>query len=353
VARIFISYKRSDGHGGRIYDSLRERMPDDELFMDVETLMPGSDFEARIRDFLADCDIFLAVISPAWVEQFHGRKGGEYIRLEMEAALRSAAWLIPVLVGGARIPEKLPRAVRGLAAHHAIELSDERWSYDAGRLVDCITDVMATRRKEVLADHGSAGSGDGEIGAREQWQEDVLDEGPEAAAATGTAPTGLEAATPGAPEVVVPGAAEQLPDLAAWACRRLALDGIATRTTPTARGVAIVCQVDVRIPRVSRAIPRLSANAVVELRESGPDIEVVLIRSPFMMKAMIAAVGFAARLPVMGVAVAGGAVYRSVHQRRLERRCQAIMSDMRTVGVAAVVDGSDDAAGRPAGSLDE
>lgn len=139
--RIFISYRRADapGHAGRLYDSLRRSLPEsDDVFMDVVALRPGLDFRTAVADFLATCDIFLAVIGPSWEHSDRRRGSEDYVMTEIETALRSSVYLIPVLVGGARMPSKLPASVRDLAHKHAVEMSDLRWSYDLAQLLDVI-----------------------------------------------------------------------------------------------------------------------------------------------------------------------------------------------------------------------
>ena len=62
--RVFISYRREDtpGYAGRVYDSLAERFGEDRLFMDIDTIRPGSEFTEVITEALAECDVLLALI---------------------------------------------------------------------------------------------------------------------------------------------------------------------------------------------------------------------------------------------------------------------------------------------------
>ncbi len=72
----------------------------------------------------------------------------DFVRLEVETALeRADVTVIPVLVGGARMPDPddLPPGVAPITRRNAIELSDGRWRYDVGRLM--------TRLEELLAGH--------------------------------------------------------------------------------------------------------------------------------------------------------------------------------------------------------
>lgn len=152
--KLFISYRREEtaGHAGRLYDAIAARFGDENVFMDVE-LAPGLDFVEQIQTAVDDCRALLVVIGPRWVSTASaGGDGtprlaepGDFVRLEVETALRRAdVRVIPVLVAGAIMPrpEQLPESLRTLARRNAIELSDGRWRFDVGRLVDALDDTV-------------------------------------------------------------------------------------------------------------------------------------------------------------------------------------------------------------------
>src|SRR6185295_19480399 len=65
--------------------------------------------------------------------------------------------VIPVLVQGAGMPlaPSLPEPLKRLASHDAHDLSDERWTYDVGRLIDATEKLAGTagrsRRRPLIA----------------------------------------------------------------------------------------------------------------------------------------------------------------------------------------------------------
>ncbi len=65
---IFLSYRRDDTRhlAGRLYDRLVERFGDGRVFMDVDSIEPGLDFEAVIDSAVASCGVMLALIGPTW-----------------------------------------------------------------------------------------------------------------------------------------------------------------------------------------------------------------------------------------------------------------------------------------------
>jgi hypothetical protein len=151
--KIFLTYRREEtaGHTGRIYDSLVERFGEAGVFMDVD-LEPGVDFVDRITRAVGACQVLVAVIGPRWtsVEDEEGTprlsEQGDYVRLEVETALRRPdVTVIPVLVAGARMPEpeELPDGLQALGRRNALELSDARWRYDVGRLIEALEERVA------------------------------------------------------------------------------------------------------------------------------------------------------------------------------------------------------------------
>jgi hypothetical protein len=152
---VFISYRREEtaGHAGRLYDEMVERLGAGNVFMDVD-LEPGIDFVERITTAVGGCRALLVVMGPRWAVGADGNgqpritDPADFVRLEVETALaRPRVTVIPVLVAGARMPapEQLPEPLRPLARRNAIELSDQRWRYDVGRLLDAIAGLLAPR----------------------------------------------------------------------------------------------------------------------------------------------------------------------------------------------------------------
>lgn len=148
TGKVFISYRRREtaGHAGRLYDRLSEHYGDERVFMDLR-MDPGVDFVTTIEDAVDSCGALLSIIGAQWLTMTdeHGRRRlddpDDYARLEVETALtRQDVRVIPVLVQDARMPEpeELPPSLQPLARRHAIELSDERWDYDVGRLLEVL-----------------------------------------------------------------------------------------------------------------------------------------------------------------------------------------------------------------------
>jgi TIR domain len=121
--RVFLSYRRGDagGHAGRLADALVQRLGPRSVFQDVTAISPGQDYTVAIDRALADSDAALVVIGPGWLTAVTPQgtrrllEADDYVRLELARALDRDIRVIPILVGGARLPEaaELPGDLRG------------------------------------------------------------------------------------------------------------------------------------------------------------------------------------------------------------------------------------------------
>jgi len=136
MASIFISYRREDsgGHAGRLCDRLTARFGDDRVFLDIQDIRPGQNFATSIEDTIATCDCVIAVIGAHWLETIQKRADAtdDFVRHEIAAALKRRVTVIPVLMGGARMPaaHDLPPELAELSLLNAIEIRDERFDQD-------------------------------------------------------------------------------------------------------------------------------------------------------------------------------------------------------------------------------
>ena len=153
--RVTLNYRRDDtsGHAGRLYDALAERFGSENVFMDIDAIEPGVDFGEAIDRALASADAFICMIGMDWLQatDAQGRRRldnpGDFVRLEIEAALKRDIRVIPVLVRGAEMPQsdELPESLTGLARRNAIEIRDNSWHYDVGRLVRTLENIDRER----------------------------------------------------------------------------------------------------------------------------------------------------------------------------------------------------------------
>ncbi len=150
---IFISYRRSDTapYARSILESLQEHFHRKNLFMDIENIQPGSKFGLEIDKALTRVDAVIALIGRDWstVTDVNGNlrlhNPRDMIRYEIATAIEQHKRIFPVLVGGARMPDEddLPEPLKELSHFNAVELSDTRWAYDMGVLVNALKQARA------------------------------------------------------------------------------------------------------------------------------------------------------------------------------------------------------------------
>ncbi len=149
--KIFLSYRQDDasGHTELLYSRLANRYGQGAIFRDVHSIDHGEQFRKVIEQSLSQCAIVLVVMSKQW-----GRIAGpdgvarlndpdDSVRWEIESANARAVPVLPVLVGGAKMPDAidLPESIRELRSIKALELSEERWEEDFRRLVKRVNEM--------------------------------------------------------------------------------------------------------------------------------------------------------------------------------------------------------------------
>jgi TIR domain len=151
--RIFINYRRDDAPmaAGRLSDDLGRHFGDDRVFMDVDKIEPGMDFKEAINRGVGACDVFIAVIGNDWLtmRDATGRRRldnpDDYVRLEIEAALKRDVRVIPALVQGATMPgsDDLPPSLAPLATRNCVQLGDGvRWRSDVAGLMRALERIQ-------------------------------------------------------------------------------------------------------------------------------------------------------------------------------------------------------------------
>jgi len=140
--KIFVCYRREDsaGHAGRLYDRLNLRFPG-RVFMDVAGIGLGTRWAEVIEATLASCEVVLLLIGRRWLDRdADGRRRiddpDDPLRAEMRTALKLQRKIVPVLVGGAALPERdaLPADVAAAIDWQALRVDDDDFDHDAQRL---------------------------------------------------------------------------------------------------------------------------------------------------------------------------------------------------------------------------
>ena len=168
MSKILISYRREDSADvtGRIYDRLVQKFGRETVFKDVDSIPLGVDFRTFLDEQVAKCEVFLAVIGRDWMKK-QGSKGksrledpGDFVRIEIESALKRQIPVIPVLVRGASIPpaEQLQTSIQDLSYRNGFVVRpDPDFHRDMDRLIDYLKlqiQGLREHRKEQVSPFG-------------------------------------------------------------------------------------------------------------------------------------------------------------------------------------------------------
>ena len=156
---IVISYRRADTGMivGRIFEQLEAHFGKGAVFMDIENIPAGIDFRQHIEAILGKCDIVLALIGPHWANvDEHGQSRildpGDWVRIEIETALKKNVPVIPVLIDHTPHPkpEQLPDTLKALAFRQATDVAAGRdFHVHMRRLIRAMDHLLGRRPRWV------------------------------------------------------------------------------------------------------------------------------------------------------------------------------------------------------------
>ncbi len=157
--QIFISYRRDDAAyvTGHINDRLRKEFGDESIFTDVDNIALGVDFRTTLDQMVSQCQILLAVIGADWLTarnqegQLRLQDPADFVRIEIESALKRNIPVIPLLVADIKMPSKddLPDSLQDLAFRHATQIRPAPdFHNDLDRLINSLKKHLQTLPKQ-------------------------------------------------------------------------------------------------------------------------------------------------------------------------------------------------------------
>jgi hypothetical protein len=101
---VFVSYRRTgdDELVYRLCDLMRTEFGPGRVFVDIDTIRSGVPFVEAIDRALRDTDVVLVMIGPTWANRLD--EPGDFVRMEIDQALRLRKPCFPVLMKGAELP---------------------------------------------------------------------------------------------------------------------------------------------------------------------------------------------------------------------------------------------------------
>ncbi len=154
TVKVFISYRREDTkwQAREIFRTLTQRLPREHVFMDVDSIPPGTDFVSILEGWVDQCSVLLVLIGPNWVDAIDSKTSkrrlenpNDFVRIEVRKGLARGIPVVPVLIDGAQIPraEQLPYDLQPLVRRNAEFVELRTVEADVARLVNKLGVVPA------------------------------------------------------------------------------------------------------------------------------------------------------------------------------------------------------------------
>jgi hypothetical protein len=152
--KIFLCYRRKDteGFARGIYERLAGKYGHEQVYRDIDSTPAGVKYSSWIESRVGECSVMVVLIGDAWISA-QDRAGQrrldlakDWVRQEIEAALKRDVPIIPVLVQGAPMPseDELPPSIADLTGFQSAEITDSRWDFDVGLLIQAIDRLIAS-----------------------------------------------------------------------------------------------------------------------------------------------------------------------------------------------------------------
>jgi hypothetical protein len=152
---IFICYRGDDvpWAAETLAQIVRQRFGEDDVFLDHLSIHLGRDFEDVLWAQLAKSDVVVVVVGDRWLADTgdgrHIDSEGDFVRREIEFALRARVKLVPVLVDavGDLRPDLLPPSVRPLASRQRLRLRQRSSEADMKHLLEKLEELVPALRR--------------------------------------------------------------------------------------------------------------------------------------------------------------------------------------------------------------
>lgn len=147
-ARLFISYRRADTevYAGRMVDRLEGKLDENEIFIDVDAIELGRDFQIEVGKAINAAYLVLVLMGPDWLNARDNADRrridleDDPVRIEIEAALAAGKQIIPVLCGSATMPagDDLPPSIAPLSLYNAVRITAGKFRQEMAELEKAI-----------------------------------------------------------------------------------------------------------------------------------------------------------------------------------------------------------------------
>ncbi|MBR1633519.1 MAG: toll/interleukin-1 receptor domain-containing protein [Lachnospiraceae bacterium] len=144
---VFIGYRRETGAetAKHLRDVLKARGY--RVFFDTDTLSAGN-FDEELLRTVKECDDYIIVLSLGTLDRCWDE--GDWIRRELECALKTGKNIVPIMFDDFAFPEKLPEEINEIRWKSGIQVNVQYFDAAVNRLITFLTkkpwDVVIKRR---------------------------------------------------------------------------------------------------------------------------------------------------------------------------------------------------------------
>lgn len=135
---VFISYRREGGHtmARLLYECLRNTGL--SVFLDLEELRAGQ-FNEKLYQEIDKCKNFVLVLPPNALDRCEAEN--DWLRLEIEFAIKQKKNIIPIMMIGFDFPSQLPPSLQVLPFFNGVKASREYFDATIKKIISMLRDV--------------------------------------------------------------------------------------------------------------------------------------------------------------------------------------------------------------------
>lgn len=135
---VFISYRREGGYAMArlLYECFNNAGL--SVFLDLEELRAGP-FNEKLYDAIDNCENFVLVLPPNALERCSAER--DWLRLEIEHAIKKKKNIIPVMMVGFSFPSNLPESLANLPYFNGVQSSREYFDATIDKIISMLKNV--------------------------------------------------------------------------------------------------------------------------------------------------------------------------------------------------------------------
>jgi hypothetical protein len=148
---VFINFRAADAQDTAVLidQKLSRVLGRDNVFRSSVSIEPGASFDSELIKAASTCAVMIVVIGPNWLTasanalpKLHAP--GDWVRFEIELALRGGARVIPILVGDVTMPDEadLPPTISAIVRHQYIRLHHRSAEYNLTQILDAVRHLV-------------------------------------------------------------------------------------------------------------------------------------------------------------------------------------------------------------------